>query len=375
MVIGLTPSRTVKRAATALLSLVAGLAIIEGALAIDGRYDQLTSSMVVEAPTLWALPANARQYTRHPDLNVAIEVRTDAQGVRNHSAVSTAQKSSIVGVFGDSFAENRYLDDRFTFTSLLDGTTEPGTRVVNYGVSGYGVDQAYLRYKKYEGHDIRHVVYLFCANDLRNLYETGLATPTEDDVAFTAPKESLSGLFRRFLGRFRVTYLALSVYARLDGLRAGRGFAPGENTFGIRDARVHDRIANSLAKAVVSEKMEQEAARWTRTFALVVRKWRREVLARGRTFTIIVLPREQDSAFARKLFRDFEGSVFYLGPSFGPAAPLLFKNDGHWNEYGNLQAADFLASDPHLPFHGAIVRPAFLSGWKRQIDDYYREHR
>ena len=172
-----------------------------------------------------------------------------------------------------------------------------------------------------------------------------------------------------------MTYLALSVYARVDGLRAGRGFAPVESNLRIRDTRVHDDVANSLANAVVSERIEPEAARWTRTFELVVRKWQREVIGRGRTFTIIVLPREQDSAVARKLFRDFEGSIFYLEPSFGATAPSLFKNDGHWNEYGNLKAAEFLATAARLPFHDAIVRPAFLSGWKQRIDDYYREHR
>jgi hypothetical protein len=127
--------------------------------------------------------------------------------------VPTARKSNIIGVFGDSFTENRYLDDQFTLTTLLDGTTEPQARVVNYGVSAYGVDQAYLRYKKFEDHDIRHVVYLFCANDLRNLSETRLAHVVGDDVVFRAPEATLASTTRRALGRLRLTYLVLWVYA------------------------------------------------------------------------------------------------------------------------------------------------------------------
>ena len=192
--------------------------MVETALAINGRFNYLVSSMAVDADAIWALPNGTRLSVRHPDLNVRIEERFDEQGVRNHLALSTARKSNIIGVFGDSFTENRFLDDQFTVTTLLDATTEPQARVVNYGVSGYGADQAYLRYRKFEHHDIRHVVYLFCANDLRNLSETRLAHPIGDDVVFRPPEATLARTVRRTLGRLRITYLEFlrGVQARID---------------------------------------------------------------------------------------------------------------------------------------------------------------
>lgn len=349
------------RFAAVLLSLLAAVAIVEAALAINGRFNYLVASMAADADAIWALPTGTRLSVPHPDLKVMIEERLDEQGVRNHGPVPTARKSNIIGVFGDSFTENRYLDDQFTVTTLLDGTTEPQARVVNYGVSGYGADQAYLRYKKFEHHDIRHVVYLFCANDLRNLSETRLAHVIGDEVVFRAPEATLASTIRRALGRLRVTYLVLWVYARYSGSTAAGNLVRPDT----RPRMLQTRPPND----------DQDATHWAYTFKVVVQKWQREVIARGRTFTVIVLPFDQHTALARTLFQDFTGSVLYLQPQFGTSGAIQFKNDGHWNEYGNLKAAEVLAGDVRLPFHDAIGRPEFLWGVKARIDDYYRAHR
>jgi len=343
------------------LSLLAAVAIVEAGLAINGRFNYLVASMAADADAIWALPTGTRLSVPHPDLKVTIEERLDDQGVRNHAPVPTARKSNIIGVFGDSFTENRYLDDQFTLTTLLDGTTEPQARVVNYGVSGYGVDQAYLRYKKFEDHDIRHVVYLFCANDLRNLSETRLAHVVGDDVVFRAPEATLASTTRRALGRLRFTYLVLWVYARYAGSTAASDLVRPDTRPRLVETRSPDA--------------DLDATQWEHVFKVVVQKWQREVIARGRTFTVLVLPFDQHTALARTLFQDFTGSVLYLQPRFGTPGPIQFANDGHWNEYGNLKAAEIVAGVGWLPFHDAIVRPEFLQGAKARIDDYYRAHR
>ena len=142
-----------------------------------------------------------------------IEIRTDADGVRNHSEIPTDRKRNIIGFFGDSFVENRRIEDRFSLTSILDTAAGPEARVVNYGVDGYGLDQSYLRYQKYQKHDIKHVVYVFCENDLRNLYETGLTEVDQDgDIIIRAAKRNL---FYQAIGRMHLTYLTLTAYYKM----------------------------------------------------------------------------------------------------------------------------------------------------------------
>jgi hypothetical protein len=367
-----------QHAALVLVSLGISVAAVEVALAIDGRYDRLATQALVSSPAIWERQANEVAKTVHPDLRVMIEARTDSTGVRNHSALATDRKERIIGVFGDSSTENRRVDDRFTFTSLLDGTTGTRARVVNYGVDGYGLDQSYLRYKKYEAHDIRHVIYFFCANDLRNLYETGLAEVTPaGEVVLRPPREKR---LRRLLGRLRVTYLALTAYHQLAGaLRGSKGGDPAtfrqERNAADRRARVHNAYADAMVDDFMTETPRDETMRWARMFLLVLQKWQAEVTSRGRSFTVLVLPQPAETAVAEKLLKAFNGRVTYLERGYGESDAFKFRNDGHWNEYGNLRAAEIIAGNPDLPFHQDIVNPAFLEGWKSRIDEYYREHR
>ena len=53
---------------------------------------------------------------------------------------------SCVALFGDSFTWGAEVTPEHAYGNVLSGLL--GCRVANYGVSGYGIDQAYLRYKK-----------------------------------------------------------------------------------------------------------------------------------------------------------------------------------------------------------------------------------
>lgn len=367
-------NRVLARTALVAGSITLALAIAEAGLAVDGRYEHLVKAPLVASNTIWERPPHSVEEMRHPDVDVMVETRTDAQGIRNHSTEPTETKENIIGVFGDSFTENRRVNDEFTFTSLLDGATRPAARVVNYGVDGYGVDQAYLRYKKYETHDIRHVVYVFGANDLRNLYETGLASivPGQEDVTFSVPA---ARPIYRLLGRLRLTYLIMSVRAALSSTDGDEQIRAVGTAASLVESRTHDAFAESLVPGALTPQTTDEMARWVRTFQLVVRKWQREVVARGRTFTVVVLPRSEDTALAGRLFQDLGDPAVLLETHFGEFAPYQFKNDGHWNEYGNLKAAEFLAAREQLPFHSHIVHPDRLDGWRTRIDEFYRNHR
>jgi hypothetical protein len=214
-----------KNTALTLFAVTLSLLLAEFALRIEGRYQDLVSQVLVPSPAIWEPPVNQVEFRPHPDLDTPIEIRFDRDGVRNHSEPSTREKRNIIGFFGDSFVENRRIEDRFSFTSILDVAAHPGARVVNYGVDGYGLDQSYLRYKKYENHDIHDVVYVFCENDLRNLYETSLTemTPDEEDIAFHVPRINP---FYQLIGRFRITYLVISGYYKahelVDFIKVGK---------------------------------------------------------------------------------------------------------------------------------------------------------
>ena len=63
---------------------------------------------------------------------------------------------------------------------LLRQQTDQVT-VLNFGVDAYGLDQSYLSYlHSPPAEHLNHIVYVFCGNDIRNLYENQLYDLAED---------------------------------------------------------------------------------------------------------------------------------------------------------------------------------------------------
>ena len=360
-----------KNSALALFAIAVSLVVAEIALRMEGRYQDLASQALVPSPAIWDRPVNRIESRAHPDLKVPIEIRFDSDGVRNHSETSTREKRHIIGFFGDSFVENRRVEDRFSFTSILDVATRPGARVVNYGVENYGLDQSYLRYKKYEKHDIHDVVYVFCENDLRDLYETGLTKMTDNgDIAFNVPT---TNPVYRLIGRFHTTYLVISAYYKarelVNVLATGKSewisvdwkqFLPEDYL-----ARNQDEYAYGVTRDFLSLSPSPSTLQLSQKFLALLEKWKREVETSNRTFSVLVLPREIDDTVATKLFRNFDGNVVHSIGYFEP-----FQNDGHWNEYGNEKVAELILSEKIFPFHEKFKR-IDVAKLKSDIDAYY----
>ena len=366
--------RIVQNLSLVLFGICCGLFLIEVALYLTGRYDDLVSQKLVVSSAIWERPVNTIEYQNHPDLGVPVEIRTDADGVRNHTDMPTHEKGSIIAFFGDSFTENRRIEDRFSFTSVLDAATRPGTRVVNYGVDGYGLDQAYLRYKKYEQHDIKHVVYVFCENDLRNLYETALADVIDGKIRFIPPR--INAIYR-VIGSLRLTYLVISAYYQLRALvrneRAGNILKLEWSDVGKEQRiRFHDRYADSIVLDLLSQRSTGATLELVKKFILLLQSWRHEVESAGRTFSVFVLPRPIDNEVALTLFRDFDGRVVYSAEYFGDYRNFRFAHDDHWNEYGNLQAAKFILSNEVFGFRGVVGGILDEESLKHGIDAYYK---
>ncbi len=74
---------------------------------------------------------------------------TSAQHLRGTRIYSVEKPPGVlrVEVFGDSFAFGNEVGDESTYSAVLEGTL-PRAEVLNFGVKGYGLDQALLRFRK-----------------------------------------------------------------------------------------------------------------------------------------------------------------------------------------------------------------------------------
>ncbi len=71
----------------------------------------------------------------------------NSQGIRGERVFSAVPAVNVVRIaaFGDSFTEGTEVTDEQTWAAIMS-TMDPRVEVMNYGVIGYGPDQAYLRY-------------------------------------------------------------------------------------------------------------------------------------------------------------------------------------------------------------------------------------
>jgi len=88
-------------------------------------------------------------------------LRTNAQGFRNDADIGPQVAEGQIRVFcsGDSFAFGQGVGNDYTWCHRLSSL---GSRIesVNIGQSGYGIDQAYLRYKR-DAAAFEHSIHLF----------------------------------------------------------------------------------------------------------------------------------------------------------------------------------------------------------------------
>jgi hypothetical protein len=76
---------------------------------------------------------------------------SSAEGLRSprpDTVFAALPVRSRVAVVGDSFAFGLEVSYEDTWAHRLEGLLTPRTQVLNFGVDGYGVDQAYLRYRR-----------------------------------------------------------------------------------------------------------------------------------------------------------------------------------------------------------------------------------
>ena len=93
----------------------------------------------------------------------------DSSGSRIVTAFpDPSRNQACISLYGDSFTWSAEVDDKHAWNNIL--STQVGCRVANYGVGGYGSDQAYLRFKQ-NRRDHSKIVFLnhHSENILRNV--------------------------------------------------------------------------------------------------------------------------------------------------------------------------------------------------------------
>jgi hypothetical protein len=119
---------------------------------------------------------------------------TDAAGVSYHHGpggerrVCTSFAKNLIATYGDSFTYCSDVPDCETWQTYLGQMVK--ANILNFGVAGYGTDQAYLKYKVNEAHVSTRIVMLCILPDdinrVVNVFRTFYAPP--DRIALTKPR-------------------------------------------------------------------------------------------------------------------------------------------------------------------------------------------
>ena len=337
-----------------LVSGVAGLTLCEGYLRIFyPKYrDLVEASLRRDAIRIWARTPNSRDWMGHPDTRVTHTFHHNNLALRQHRDFSEADLASAtnIGVFGDSFVENILMAVQYSFTEPLDYLlNQRGKRfnVLNFGVHGYGPGQSFLHYENFRhAEQLDFVLFVYCSNDLQELYETGLFH-LDNDGHLLRHEAIRSSWWVPLISRLHISYLILDVRGRLSSYLT----------------------ANASLRRTLDEERFRRIWEWRRAFLrrgrsdreylkdslevfrVLLRHWKHVVEQNGGVFYFVnftidpvnfpslsSLLREEDIEVI-----DLEACFEDADPAHTPRewiqSPYRFKNDLHWNEAGNRLAA------------------------------------
>ena len=142
------------------------LIVVEGlaSYVVVARFIMLTNNIVERRHTKYDPDLG---WVNEPSINISdmygpgIYLRTNSQGFRNNHDISPAVPAGKARIIcsGDSFTLGYGVDNDHAWCNRLS-LLDPRLETVNMGQGGYGVDQAYLWYKR-DSAKIEHQVHLF----------------------------------------------------------------------------------------------------------------------------------------------------------------------------------------------------------------------
>lgn len=149
----------------------------------------------------------------------AVNVKINSQGFRGPSVtIPKPQDVKRVAVLGDSFVAGLQVEEDALLTAKLQELLSQNSQrfeVLNFGVSGYGIDQKYLMLqKRIPKYNPDLVVLFLSTNDINDLRKNAIVSQRDGKVEFKSfPKDTpLRKLAKRWL---RKSYIVNLIYVRL----------------------------------------------------------------------------------------------------------------------------------------------------------------
>ena len=360
-----------------------GLCLGEGGLRLFvPRYSELANAVFDEDATrLRRRRPNTPTERVHPDSGENHPRIYNALGMRQHRPISVEPVAGEIriGLFGDSFTENVRLPVAYSFSEVLDYLLRQQSdrvTVLNFGVDGYGLDQSYLYYlHSPPAQHLDHVVYVFCGNDIKNLYETRLYGLDGDGrlVSLGVPSRPW---WVPIASRLALSYLVIDSGYWMLGRTGGyepwsyqvtQRLAEAENAW---RERFQDETATRIDLNFDAVTETEEMGHYWELARVILEQWAREATLRQDGFRVVLLPYLPESRVADRfaphpvlnLFEEFDIYGF-------SSTRWTFANDRHWNELGNLLAAVHLYREftPTLPGTPMTHREIL-----RSVHAYYR---
>jgi hypothetical protein len=306
---------------------------------------------------------------------------SSSEGIRApHDGVAFAnqQGRTRIALVGDSFTFGQEVPYEDTWGNLLEQALGSEFQVLNFGVPGYGVDQAYLRYEK----DVRRwnpkiIIFGFIAHDLiRTLSVYHFLAFPESSLPFSTPRfvladgalqkrnipplapddifsrESIAELpFLEYQPEYNHTHWEKSLsylpyVARLFISRFPRWSM--ENAHGSHEAFVS--LNASILKAFVQTVKETESIPLVVYFPSG-----REVTVPGQRFPAAVSQQVLEEASIA--YTDLSPCLMELNP-----ADRLVPNGVHYSRQGNAKVADCLYDVVKKAIDGQMIKnPTILT--------------
>lgn len=341
-----------------LVSLAISLAMIEASLRLFyPKYQYAAeSSFDRNAARIWSRKANTNYIRKHPDSKQPHAIYHNNLALRQHRDFTEQDIESAknLAFFGDSYTENLRIPAQYSLTEPLDfllNKQSPRFNVLNLGVDAYGTDQSYIYYRNFEYSDnLDYVFYIFCLNDLRNIYENNLFT-LDESKKIVQINATATPWWIKIQSKFHTTYLVYDIKKKLQSQDMVFDKSIEQNYIEHyikkgRKKRFHDQRADAIEPDFLKGEKNEDIDRVITIFQSLLRQWSDDVKSHGGKFFVVLLPREKEHNARSLIAKDINVidlyELFDNGMDNYDYNDWRFKEDTHWNEAGNMLAATYL---------------------------------
>ena len=310
------------------------------------KYQEAAESRLTRDDFLKRVP-NTRSLRKHPDTGKQHLAVYNNLGLRQSwdvDRVSSARRLRI-GFFGDSFVENTGLSIEYGFVNVLDyllNSNKDKFEVINFGMNGYGTDDAYLSFlERPVARGLQFVFYVYCDNDLMNIYENKLISVDREGHLIFPRKKKGSSFWNRVVSRFYITYLFLDAKTKFV---SWLNLQPKKHFHKERHSLAVKRFQNDHLSGKPSPEVDQTI----KVYQTILQAWSKRAAAQNARFSVVLLPfhpEGKDESLIPEGIDSLNLYKLFSGSHLFPPSRLRFQHEGHWNEYANMLAAYFLYRD------------------------------